>query len=340
MDNIIKERINKIGQGIVPDGYKGSKIGIIPEDWEVRKLKEMNYINKKNINTNDINSYFYYDLSSINNGSIIKPKEKIDYNDLPSRAKRIFEKGDILLSTVRPNLKGFGYIDFEPSDSICSTGFAVLKNKKQYNNKYVFYNLFTKRIENKINSLTVGSNYPALNITEVNNLHLAMPSLQEQEKIADILSTWDKAIEKIEKLIKEKDIQKKGLMQQLLTGETRLPGFNGEWEEVKLGDVVNFNQGYQVPVKNQFHNKKNDSYKRFIRIIDITQKSEEKRYIKVNKHMEEVSENDLFMIRYGTPGVIAMGYNGIIANNLFMLLPKIEIYNLYLYLLLNLNYSQ
>lgn len=237
MSSSIKDRIDKIEQGIVPEGYKDTKVGIIPEEWEVKKLGEVCIINQSNINSNDIKSYHYYDLSSINNGIISKPKEKISYDNLPSRAKRIFKKNDILFSTVRPNLKGFGYIDFEPLDSICSTGFAVLENKKNSNNKYIFYNLFSKNVENKINSLTVGSNYPALNINDVNNLEIPTPPLQEQEKIADILSTWDKAIENIEKLIKEKEIQKKGLMQQLLTGERRLPGFSGEWEEVKLGEV-------------------------------------------------------------------------------------------------------
>lgn len=251
MNIAIKDRIEKIDQGIVPEGYKKTKVGIIPGDWEVKKLGDICEINKSNLSCKDNNSYYYYDLSSINNGIINKPKSKIKYDDLPSRARRVFKKGDILLSTVRPNLKGFGYVDFECVDSVCSTGFAVLGKKKGCSNKYIYYNLFTKAIENRINSLTVGSNYPALNITEVNNLQIPTPPLQEQEKIADILSTWDKAIENIEKLIKEKEMQKKGLMQELLTGETRLPGFNREWKEVKLGEVSE-----RVTEKNKGKSKK------------------------------------------------------------------------------------
>lgn len=237
MNSEIEKRIEQIDQGIVPEGYKKTRVGIIPEDWEVKKMGEISKINQNNIKTEDKNSYYYYDLSSIDNGSISKPKQLINYDELPSRAKRIFKKDDILFSTVRPNLKGFGYIDFEPINSICSTGFAVIESKENVDSEYVFNHFFTNKIENRINSLTVGSNYPALNVVEVKNLQIPIPEFNEQEKIADILSLWDEAIETTEKLIKEKEIQKKGLMQELLTGKTRLPGFDGEWEEVKLSDI-------------------------------------------------------------------------------------------------------
>ena len=66
---------------------------------------------------------------------------------------------------------------------------------------------------------------------------MKLPPLPEQQKIAQILSTWDKAIQLRKQLIEEKKEQIKGLMQWLLTGEVRLPGFDGEWEVVKLGDI-------------------------------------------------------------------------------------------------------
>lgn len=65
-----------------------------------------------------------------------------------------------------------------------------------------------------------------------------IPPLPEQKKIARILSTWDKAIEKVDKLIENSQQQKKALMQQLLTGKKRLPGFSGEWKEVSLKDIA------------------------------------------------------------------------------------------------------
>ncbi len=73
---------------------------------------------------------------------------------------------------------------------------------------------------------------------EFTNLKFPMPGGDEQTKIAQILSTWDKAIETTEKLIENSKAQKKALMQQLLTGKKRFPGFNGGWSDARLGDFL------------------------------------------------------------------------------------------------------
>lgn len=265
MKDIIKDRIEKIENNIVPQGYKKTEIGIIPEDWKVEKLRKICFINLEILKNNEKENYYYYDLSSVNNGKVTHPKEKIKFKNLPSRAKRKFYKGDILFSTVRPNLKGFAYIDFQPEKAICSTGFAVLTIKQNALSRFIYYNLFTKKIENRINSLTVGSNYPALNKNDIENLSFPIPPLKEQEKIAGILSTWDQYIENIDSIIESKKKQKKGLMQNLLTGEVRLPGFNGEWKEVKLGDICEITTGN----KDNKDNKKDGKYPFYVRSNNI-----------------------------------------------------------------------
>ncbi|HLT34064.1 MAG TPA: restriction endonuclease subunit S, partial [Aquaticitalea sp.] len=87
--------------------------------------------------------------------------------------------------------------------------------------------------------LIVGSNYPAITARDVENMQIPYPSdINERKKISSILSTWDKAIELKEKLIEQKKEQKKGLMQKLLTGEVRFPGFEDDWKEVKIKDIA------------------------------------------------------------------------------------------------------
>ena len=76
-----------------------------------------------------------------------------------------------------------------------------------------------------------------LNVAAYKKLKLTLPPLPEQTKIARILSTWDRAIETTEKLIENSRQQKKALMQQLLTGKKRLPGFEGEWKSYNLGQI-------------------------------------------------------------------------------------------------------
>ena len=110
-----------------------------------------------------------------------------------------------------------------------------------------------------------------------------------------------------------------------LIPELRFPDFEnfGEWVEDDIGTLFKFKQGVQVPVSNQFP-EQGDDMVRFIRIIDITSNNEPPRYIQHPGDSHIISKDDLFMIRYGTPGLISIGFEGVIANNLFRLIWKSE----------------
>ena len=114
----------------------------------------------------------------------------------------------------------------------------------------------------------------------------------------------------------------------------RFAGFKDEWKEVKLGEVYSFSQGQQVPVEEQFK-QINDNRIRFIRIVDLTNKDEEKRYIEFKSSTGRVYEKDIFFVRYGAVGVVGIGYNGIIANNLFKLNPQMSVDNKFMYVQFN-----
>jgi type I restriction enzyme S subunit len=106
-----------------------------------------------------------------------------------------------------------------------------------------------------------------------------------------------------------------------LTPKLRFPEFEKAdgWKENDIGKLFKFKQGVQVAVENQYPIQK-DGMVRFIRIIDITSDSEAPRYIENPGQDHLIEKNDLFMIRYGTPGLISMGFSGVIANNLFRLI--------------------
>jgi type I restriction enzyme S subunit len=89
---------------------------------------------------------------------------------------------------------------------------------------------------------------PQLTVPQVSRYHILVPPLPEQKRIAEVLGCWDEGIEKLEKIITLKEQQKKGLMQRLLTGKTRLRGFSEPWKEVKLGDICNIIKGKQLNV--------------------------------------------------------------------------------------------
>ena len=243
MNLTIKERIDIIKTGSIPDGYKRCKTGTIPKDWDEKRIVEICNVNKQSLNGSTPKDYLfnYYDLSSIDNGKIMHPPNQIRFEEAPSRARRIFKKNDILMSTVRPYLKGFAYIDFDCRDCIASTGFAILESKNDKDAMLIYHNLFSYAIDKQINSLLVGSNYPAINSSDVENLKIPYAhNACEREIIGNILTTCDKAIKLKERLIEEKKKQKTGLMQKLLTGNVRFTGFNDAWEEVKFGKVFKF----------------------------------------------------------------------------------------------------
>ena len=108
---------------------------------------------------------------------------------------------------------------------------------------FLKYYLEDNSTKHKLLSWAQGGTMGVLNAEMLKNLSVPIPPLLEQKKIARILSTWDKAIETVENLIENSKAQKKALMQQLLTGKRRLPGFDGEWKTNRLKDLAEINSG-------------------------------------------------------------------------------------------------
>lgn len=202
-----------------------SKNGELPKGWEVKKLQDIAFTNKTTLSDNTDESYCfsYIDLSSVDKGIINYPKSKITFKDSPSRARRVVKKYDVLMSTVRPYLLAFAKIDSDIEDTICSTGFAVLSPFINSDYSYIYHLLFTNSLINQVNKLLAGSNYPAINSSEVKNLGIIYPkNVHERIIIASVLSLADKEIELLKKKRDQLKLQKKSLMQKLLTGQVRV----------------------------------------------------------------------------------------------------------------------
>lgn len=103
------------------------------------------------------------------------------------------------------------------------------------------------RFEQYVKSVQTATAVPHISPNDIKEFTVPLPPLPEQKKIAQILSTWDQAITATERLLENSQQRKKGLMQQLLTGKKRLPGFEGEWEEVKVGTVLSVRKDKQIP---------------------------------------------------------------------------------------------
>lgn len=160
----------------------------IDPSWPLVKLGEVCEVNQKLIDPTLVygdKEFIYVDISSVENGTgKVSFEQKIVGHNAPSRAKRIAQKGDILLSTVRPNLKAFAYLSTVPGSLVVSTGFAVLSAKEKIMDKFFYYLLFTDYLQNQmINRMGRGS-YPSINQNDVKELMVPLPPLNLQQSIA------------------------------------------------------------------------------------------------------------------------------------------------------------
>ena len=222
----------------IPQGYKKTEIGIIPQEWEVKRIKDVCKVDANSLTakTSPDYEFEYISLSDVDSDLFEISTSRQIFKSAPSRARRIVKKEDVVISTVRPNLQGFFRVKDDKKNLIASTGFAVL-TPIGCDSRYLLSCFFSNVISKQFYSLVVGSNYPAVNSSDVAKLKLAVPPMEEQRKIAEILGMWDEAIERQSRLIEKLELRKRALMQRLLTGRTRLPGFTAPWQKVKLGEI-------------------------------------------------------------------------------------------------------
>lgn len=234
---------------------KNTKIGMIPKEWGLTTLDEVAEINKETVDpTKSLSDkkFLYIDIDSVENGTgVIRDAKEIFGKNAPSRARRMIHHNDVLMSTVRPYLKAFTIVPKELDNQICSTGFAVLTCKEKILPLYLLYSIFSKSVIDQCNRMMVGGQYPALSSSQVEKLKLSLPPLPEQQKIAEILSTADEAIQKVDEAIEKTERLKKGLLQELLTKgighkefkETEIGRIPKEWEVENLSEVCSLEYG-------------------------------------------------------------------------------------------------
>src|SRR5690554_3835200 len=185
---------------------------------------------------------------------------------------------------------------------------CIIRLKKDINNIFIQSYLSSFKGQKEILRSQTGGNREGINHKSVGDLDIPIPPLPEQKAIADCLSTWDKGIEKLSALITSKKEQKKGLMQQLLTGKKRLDGFTEEWRKVKLGDVTNVKSSKRVLKKDWLDY--GVPFYRTREVIRLANKQEfrapifisEKLYLKLSEKYGVPNDGDLLVTGVGTIG--------------------------------------
>ena len=222
--------------------FKMTELGPIPSDWEVKRLGEVCVINPSS-SRQIPDSFVYIDLESVVSGQLVVEK-KISHTLAPSRAQRLFSRGDVLYQTVRPYQRNNLFVDFDASGYVASTGYAVLHPVNSVSDSgYIFQQIHFPSFVSQVLDNCTGTSYPAINPHKLGEIIIPLPPLPEQHRIAAALSDMDELIGALGKLVEKKRAIKTGTMQRLLTGQTRLPGFGGEWEEKRLGEIGKFSKG-------------------------------------------------------------------------------------------------
>ena len=161
---------------------------------------------------------------------------KTDTNLAPDQHLRV-EPGDIAYNMMRMWQGASGQAGYP---ALVSPAYVVLKPTHKIDSLFASYLFKSSRVIYLLWAYSYGLTSDRLRLyyNDFALIPYTIPNIEEQRRIAEILGTWDRAIETTEKLIAASEAQKKALMQQLLTGKKRLPGFKGKWREVPLGDLA------------------------------------------------------------------------------------------------------
>ena len=190
----------------IPKGYKQSPVGVIPKDWEVKRFDEVCPLQRG------------FDLPA---GDIVTGEYPVVYsNGILRYHKEYLVKGP---GVVTGRSGTIGKVTFVEKNFWPHNTSLWVTNFHGNDIKYIYY--FLQNF--KLSKYASGSGVPTLNRNDLHIQKIPLPPLPEQRKIAELLSTWDKAIELQTSIINKLTLRKKGLMQQLLTGKKRLKGFGG-----------------------------------------------------------------------------------------------------------------
>lgn len=239
-----------MASSVTPEGYKDTILGVVPQEWNIRCLGDLlsRCTNGLTYNVSISNGIPVTRIETISTGEINYAKVGHIQNSVGYEDFRM-QKGDILYSNIN-SLSQIGKVAYYNGKKEIYHGMnlLLLRANQCLNKQYLYYMLLTTYMRHMAQVIAKPAvNQASISTRDLKKIKIPVPPLPEQQKIAEVLSTWDNAIEKQSRLIEKLELRKKGLMQQLLTGKKRLPGFSSEWEEVKLWEIGTFFKGAGVP---------------------------------------------------------------------------------------------
>ena len=238
----------------IPQGYKQTELGIIPEDWEVKQIREgLTLLTDfdangsfadmaANVQTYIGGGYAWYvratDLEQQTSLSEVKYVDEASYRFLK---KSSLYGGEVLLAK-RGDIGKVYLFEAKTMYATLAPNLYLLKLNQKIDSTYLYYYLKSTHGQKALKDINASTSLGALYKEDVKNLYILYPSPVEQRAIAEALSDMDGLIAALDKKIAKKRLIKQGTMQQLLTGKKRLPGYTDPWAEKKLGEILDYEQ--------------------------------------------------------------------------------------------------
>ena len=228
----------------IPQGYKATALGIIPQEWEVRPLNYLGAICSGGTPDTEVAEYWNGDIAWCTPSDITKLDTKyIESTEVKITAKGLKESSATLLpprSIVVCTRATIGNAAICNTEIATNQGFKNIIPNEKTNPEWLYYIIIYSKP--RLVRFGCGSTFLEVSKKDFSRFKIAVPPLAEQRKIAEVLSVWDEAIEKQARLIEKLALRKRALMQRLLSAKLRLPGFSEPWKKVKLGDVAELYQ--------------------------------------------------------------------------------------------------
>jgi type I restriction enzyme S subunit len=276
--------------------YKDSGVewlGEIPAHWQAKRLKHLAVLNPEALpeDTDPALEMIYVDIGGVDSLGRIIAREQLTFDSAPSRARRLVQDGDVIVSTVRTYLRAIAPTSEPEPGTVVSTGFAVVRPGDDLNNDYAAYALRASYFVERIVANSKGVSFPAINESEMATYELAAPPEPEQRAIADFLdratARIDALVAKKERLIELLQEQRTALITRAVTkglapsspmknsGVEWLAEIPGHWGVARMSELTTLLNGY--PFDSEFFTRGEGIP--LVRIRDLNAEETEVNYV-------------------------------------------------------------
>lgn len=301
---------------------------ILPQDWTAKPINQVfEFIGTSSFSRNDINYeidhnsiyYIHYgDIHATYKNAVLDFDNETRIPVLKKHIKpstNFLKEGDLIIADASEDYEGVGEAleVYNIEDKKVLAGlhtFALRDKNNETAHGYRAYLFKNPEVKKRLKTIATGSKVYGISKGNLEKFKIILPPLSEQQKIAKILASWDRAIKLQEQLIDNKKKYKKAVMQKLLTGEVRFKGFSQEWKEVRLGKIGEIINGLTYKPENVV-----SSGTLVLRSSNIKKNKidlQDKVYVNVNDYNPLKDGDILICVRNGSRNLI--GKNAIISN--------------------------